>query len=47
MDFLTSHLLTLILFVPTASAVVLLLLPKERVNLIRWWIFWGHSCIRP
>jgi NADH-quinone oxidoreductase subunit M len=36
MDFLTSHLLTLILFVPTAAAVVLLFLPKERVNLIRW-----------
>lgn len=36
MEFLLSHLLTLILFVPTAGAVVLLLLPKERVNLIRW-----------
>ena len=36
MDFLTSHLLTLILFVPTAAAVVVLLLPKERVNLSRW-----------
>ncbi len=32
----TSHLLTLILFVPTAAALVLLLLPKERVSLIRW-----------
>jgi NADH-quinone oxidoreductase subunit M len=36
MDILTSHLLTLILFVPTAAAVVLLFIPKERVNLIRW-----------
>ncbi len=36
MEFLLSHLLTLILFVPTAGAVVLLLIPKERVNLIRW-----------
>ncbi len=36
MEFLTSHLLTLILFVPTAAAVVLLFVPKERVSLIRW-----------
>lgn len=36
MEFLLSHLLTLILFVPTAAAVVLLLVPKERVNLVRW-----------
>ena len=36
MEILTSHLLTLILFVPTAAAGVLLFVPKERVSLIRW-----------
>jgi NADH-quinone oxidoreductase subunit M len=44
MEFLLSHLLSLILFVPTAGAVVLLLVPKERVNLIRW-IALGASLI--
>ncbi len=44
MEFLTSHLLSLILFVPTAAAVVLLLIPKERVNLIRWFAL-GASLI--
>ncbi len=44
MEFLLSHLLTLILFVPTAAAVVLLLVPKERVNLIRWFTL-GASLI--
>jgi NADH-quinone oxidoreductase subunit M len=36
MDFISSHLLTLILFTPTVAALVLLLLPKEEVKLIRW-----------
>ena len=44
MEFLLSHLLSLILFVPTAAAVVLLLVPKERVNLIRWFAL-GASLI--
>ena len=37
MDFIFDHLLTLILFVPTAAAVLMLFLPKERVGLLRWW----------
>ena len=44
MEFLTNHLLSLILFVPTVAAVALLFLPKERVNLIRWFAF-GASLI--
>ncbi len=36
MNFLASHLLTLILFVPTAGAALLLLLPSERTRLLRW-----------
>ena len=36
MDFIFNHLLTLILFTPVLGAVILLFLPKEQVNLIRW-----------
>ena len=36
MDFILNHLLTLILFTPVLGAVILLFLPKEQVNLIRW-----------
>ncbi|HEX2980594.1 MAG TPA: NADH-quinone oxidoreductase subunit M, partial [Anaerolineaceae bacterium] len=36
MDFIANHLLTLILFIPTLAALLVLLLPKDRVNLIRW-----------
>lgn len=38
MEFIESHLLTLILFSPTAAAVLVLLLPKENVKLIRWFV---------
>ncbi|MCL4561641.1 MAG: NADH-quinone oxidoreductase subunit M [Chloroflexi bacterium] len=36
MEFLFSHLLTLILFLPTLFALVLLVLPPKEVKLIRW-----------
>lgn len=36
MDFILNHLLTLILFTPTAAALVLLLLPASKVRLLRW-----------
>ncbi len=36
MSFVASHLLTLILFVPTAGAALLLLLPGDRTKLLRW-----------
>jgi len=36
MDFLQSHLLTLILFSPVAAALIVMLLPREQVKLIRW-----------
>ncbi len=36
MDFVTDHLLTLILFTPTAAAVLLLLVPPQQVRAIRW-----------
>ncbi len=36
MSFLTSHLLTLILFFPTAGAALLLLLPATKTRLLRW-----------
>jgi NADH-quinone oxidoreductase subunit M len=39
MDFIQSHLLSLILFTPTAAAVLVLLVPRERVGLIRWIAF--------
>lgn len=36
MNFIASHLLSLILFTPTVAALVLLLLPAERTRLLRW-----------
>lgn len=36
MDFISNHLLTLILFAPTLAALILLFLPSGRVNLLRW-----------
>ena len=36
MDFLNSHLLSLILFIPVLSALVMLFLPKDEVKLLRW-----------
>ncbi len=38
MEFIESHLLSLILFSPTAAAVLVLLLPKDNVKLIRWFV---------
>ncbi|MGA9533391.1 MAG: NADH-quinone oxidoreductase subunit M [Anaerolineales bacterium] len=39
MDFISQHLLTLILFSPTLAALVVLLLPREREETIRWVTF--------
>ncbi len=39
MEFILSHLLTLILFLPTVAAAVLLFLPRDEENLIRWTAF--------
>lgn len=39
MDFISNHLLTWILFVPTAAALGMLFLPRERITLLRWWAF--------
>lgn len=39
MDFIANHLLTLILFLPTAAALIVLLLPTRRIRLIRWFSF--------
>ncbi len=39
MDFLNSHLLSLILFIPALSAVVMLFLPKDEAKLLRWFAF--------
>jgi NADH-quinone oxidoreductase subunit M len=36
MDFITSHLLSLILFSPVLAAVIVLLVPREQEDLIRW-----------
>jgi len=36
MDFIANNLLTLILFIPTAAAVLVLFLPADRRDLIRW-----------
>jgi NADH-quinone oxidoreductase subunit M len=36
MEFLISHLLTLILFIPVLAAVVVLCLPKDAIKAIRW-----------
>ncbi len=39
MDFILQHLLTLILFTPVIAAVILILLPRDQDNLIRWTAF--------
>jgi NADH-quinone oxidoreductase subunit M len=36
MDFLNTHLLTLILFIPALSAVILFFLPGDKLKLLRW-----------
>lgn len=36
MDFVANHLLTLVLFSPVLAAFVILLLPRDKENLIRW-----------
>lgn len=39
MDFIATHLLTLILFTPVLAAVLLMFLPREQEGLIRWTAF--------
>jgi NADH-quinone oxidoreductase subunit M len=39
MDFLNTHLLSLILFVPTIAALVMLFLPSGETKLLRWYAF--------
>lgn len=39
MDFIVRHILTLILFLPTAAAAVIFFLPKDREKLIKWLAF--------
>lgn len=39
MDFLNTHLLSLILFIPTFAALIMLFLPSEEVKLHRWFAF--------
>lgn len=36
MDFVATHILSLILFIPTLAALVILLLPSDQIRLIRW-----------
>jgi NADH-quinone oxidoreductase subunit M len=36
MDFFEEHLLSLILFTPTLAAIIVMILPRERLQLIRW-----------
>jgi NADH-quinone oxidoreductase subunit M len=36
MNFLFSHILSVVLFTPTLAALVIVFLPKNRLNLIRW-----------
>jgi NADH-quinone oxidoreductase subunit M len=44
MDFLTSHLLSLILFLPAVAAVIMLFLPSGETKLLRWFAL-GASLI--
>ncbi len=44
MDFIANHLLSLILFFPAVSALVMLFLPKDETKLLRWFAF-GASLI--
>ncbi len=39
MDFIVRHILTLILFLPTAAAAVIFFLPKDKEKLIKWVAF--------
>jgi len=39
MDFLNSHLLTLILFIPAVAAVVVFFLPKDEAKFLHWFAF--------
>ena len=39
MDFLNSHLLSLILFIPTVAAVMMFFLPKDEAKFLRWFAF--------
>ncbi len=39
MDFLNTHLLSLILFLPTIAALVMLFLPSSEMKLLRWFTF--------
>ncbi len=39
MDFINTHLLSLILFIPTLAGVVILFLPKDSLRLLRWYAF--------
>jgi len=44
MEFITNHLLTLILFIPVLAAIVVFCLPKDNLKAIRWTAF-GASLI--
>ncbi len=44
MDFLNTHLLSLILFLPTIAALIMLFLPGAETKLLRWFAF-GASLI--
>lgn len=39
MDFITTHLLSIILFFPALAALVMLVLPKDETRLLRWFAF--------
>jgi NADH-quinone oxidoreductase subunit M len=39
MDFIDTHLLSLILFLPAVSGLLILLLPKDAVRVLRWFAF--------
>ena len=43
MNFIDTHLLSLILFVPAIAAVIMLFLPNGENKLIRWFAFGGES----
>ncbi len=44
MDFIATHFLSLILFIPSLAAVVMLFLPKDEIKLLRWFAF-GASLV--
>ncbi|NPV86848.1 MAG: NADH-quinone oxidoreductase subunit M [Anaerolineae bacterium] len=39
MDWIFNHLVTLILFIPTLAALLMLFLPAAKITLLRWWAF--------